>query len=206
MDIALYNKISIAYQNLSDRFHNYDKKWDKYYAVYNKEFFIVRDERLEFLKQFQEISYGAFFKKKHIESNYYGEEYLSLTCVKVTEHEVRIHDNFAQVLFYYLIKYFQNDIKTLLQVLTGPEINDKFKYDYKIEEGEFKFNPNVQEAIYTFIKERVPNYKLIFHLFAKTNSNIIYADYDAIVINIKTIERQLKNLDEIFDFKDFEIK
>lgn len=67
MNDSEFGKLSINYQNLSERFINHSKHYQDGYAIYEKKSFVVKDENLDFLNQFRDIPFKAFFSKLHLE-------------------------------------------------------------------------------------------------------------------------------------------
>lgn len=205
MNEELFNKISIPYQNFSDRYYNYEKRWDRFYAIYDPQMFIVRGKNLEFLKQFEAVPYGAFFTEEHINSNYYSLEYLDSKCIVITDKDVRVHDNFAQILFFYLINEFKDDIRTFLKLLRSEAFDVKFYGSYRTKDGEFKYSPSIQTKVYDFLCAHVPNYSYISYLFGRA-SGLIYTEGSEITVRADEIEKRLESNDSIFNFNGFEIK
>ncbi len=205
MDTAFYNRLSIPYQTLSERFTNFNKTYGNNFAIYDKEMFNVRESQFDFLKQFKEIPFKTFFKDDYLKKyDFAGTFYNSETVVE-TEKTLNIHVDFSTILFYYLVNELKEDIEKFLAFLSSEAFEAKFNGFYKVDEYNLKYSLSEHELFFKFMLVNVPNFGLIYHLFHRTNSGYMYSDEIRMIIRVQGIKDLLKANNEIYNFQNYRI-
>ena len=201
-----YDKISLAYQFLTNRFdvrQNYH--YSNYYRCYDSNYYGVKGDRLETLKCFENLTLRDIYKKEHIESNYYGEEYLDSKLVVVKENQVCILSELGQVFLYLLVSQLEIGIKQFQALLL--ELNKEHKGFFRLEDDGKKMvvDVNMFENEFKNQFEQIENYKYIIHLFGKTNSGFIMLNWNNYLeIHLNKINELLNSLD-VFDFSKIDL-
>ena len=206
MENSFFEKLSINYQNLSDRFVNHAKHYQDGYAIYDKEMFVVRDENLEFLNQFKEIPFRTFYSKSHLEKYDFGGPYYNSATVVEMDKTVNIHTELSLVIFYYMIYRLKDDVIKFIDVVESDAFKAKLDNFYKIDKHTIRYNLYVQDLFYKFMSANVPNFNKIYHLFHWTNSGLMVVDDSEMIIRIERIKSILNSLEDTYDFSHVEIK
>jgi len=206
MTQEFYNKISIPYQTLSDRFSSLNKMYHNNYAIYDIGIFNnARKEQFEFLKQFEKIPFKVFFSNDYLEKNDVGGNYFDSETIVITQDTINIHTEFSMVLFYYLINELKDDIAKFLSLLNNKDFEEKFRGFYKVDEYRLKYSLLQHEVFFKFMIANVPNFGLIYHLFHRTNSGYMYADEHRMIIRVKGIQDLLEANETVYNFQNYQI-
>ncbi|WP_289039178.1 hypothetical protein [uncultured Zobellia sp.] len=208
MEEKLYNKIAVTCQQLSNRFYTYSLRYGGikgYYREYDIEVMNHRSEQMDLFTQIQDVKYRDFLSDKHLSKHHYGQDYLSSTCVNITDKTIGIHAELSSILFYYLASIFKEQIIKLNEIINSDEFSNTFKGIVSKEEHLTSYLLGYHDEITIFLSERIENYSMLFHLLHQTSSIFLV---DTRKMNIKTsqLNQILENLDTIYDFDDIEIK
>ena len=205
MEKDLFNKISIAYQNLAEVFRSYDRYYSEGYKIYNNDISVVSGERLAFLKQFVDVPFGTFQSQKRKEE-FHNQNYMNSACVVLTDTTVNIHQDFELILYYYLVNVFKAEILKFIEVLESKEILDAFNGFIQTEDGKFSFHTARDVQMTDYLNNKVPNYGFVNHLLSRITNELMYLELNGYVtVNLPIIKKILKEL-ENYDFTQFEIK
>ncbi|WP_417860454.1 hypothetical protein [Winogradskyella sediminis] len=200
-----YNQISIPYQVLTKRFdHNQNYYFDNFYKCYNPKHYIVKDENLETLKKFENLTPRDIYTKEHILAHPYGDKYLDSKLVVIEEKRICILSELGQVFLYLLVSKFENGINQFLELVE--QLQTEFPGLIRTKEDEkvvVMGNYLFDDLNYRF--EQIENYDLIFHLFGKTNSGLLMQDWNKNIEIHKTKIKGLLDTLKIFDFSKVEL-
>ncbi|WNM18602.1 hypothetical protein [Flavobacterium capsici] len=206
MEKKIFNQISIAYQNLSNRFQNYNRQYIDLYYVYPNNLMIFEGEKLEFLLKFSEIPFGGFFKDTH-KNQFYNQNYFNGNCVINEENTIKIHYDFSLILFFYLVNSLKDDLNTFLEILESEEFKQTFNVYIKIDENSLSYHTAANEKIWEYFKSKIDTIGYINHIICVITTDIVYINIDSYVeINKNVIRSILKQLDDVYNFDGFEIK
>jgi len=205
MDKDLLNKISLPLQRLTNRYSFLQKEYSGFYSAWNKNMTVVRGENLEFLKQFEEIPCKTFLKEEG--RSQFSEDYMNSPMIIITEDFVKIHQEAARVLFYYLINELKNSIEFFLRFFAAEAFSARFIGNYKEDNGKIRIHPKIADQVLAFFDANVEEFNYVFHVLNKNCKDAIYCDYNGnLVFNLPAIRTYLDSNDKYFDFKDFKIK
>lgn len=200
-----YDRISLLYQFLTKRFHvNQNYQYDGYYKCYNPKYYGVREENLQTLEHFENLSYKDMFTEEYIKSKPFGEEYLNAKLVKIEEKRICVQTELGQILLYLLVSKLENSIKEFLSFLDSlkeqklgliKEREESKMYIIRLNDFN-KLKPDL---------EKIKNFRFTFHLLAKTNSGFILRDWNEnLEIHINKINDLVATLKN-FDFTKVEL-
>ncbi|KIA82424.1 hypothetical protein [Flavobacterium sp. AED] len=199
-----YNKICLLYQVLTKRFDfNQNYNYDKWYKCYNIEFYGVKGNYLEVLKRFEDLTLRHIYTLEYISSVPFSDEYLDDILVKISGDKVGVHPELGLVTLYFLIYRLQEGISNFLLLLET--IKNQYvgfiKTDYDNRIYKMKFYA-YDEFIPQF--ENIKDFKLMFHLFSKTNSNYMSLNWNnEVEIDVFKINKTLESLQN-FNFKNLD--
>lgn len=200
-----YNQISIPYQVLTKRFDpNQNYYFDNFYKCYNPKHYIVRDENLETLKKFENLTPRDIYTEEHLLAHPFGDKYLDSKLVVIEDKRICVLSELGQVFLYLLVSKFEKGINQFLVLVEKLQAEFpgliRTKEDEKVVVmGNYLFD----DLNYRF--EQIENYGLIFHLFGKTNSGLLMQDWNK---NIEIHKNKIKGLLDtlkIFDFSKVEL-
>lgn len=204
MDAQFYNTVSIIYQNLTDRFNRLDKGFIDGYKVYDNDYVFLKDNYLDFLKQFEGVPFGVFFTDSHKEL-FPTHKYFETETIIFAGDEIKFHSEFSMILFYFLIDTFKDDIQKYLDFFKIDAFEAKFKGFYKINDSNIAYSSGRGEEIFQFFKANINNFGFISHLFS-INSNIIQlGETGDILVNTSLISSILKSVNSTYNFQAFNI-
>ena len=200
-----YDKLSIPYQVLTKRFYERQAYYyDGYYKCYNPKYHIVRDEHLELLKKFENLSYRDIYTDEYINSHLFGDVYLDSKLVKIEEERICLSTELGQVFLYLLVSKLENGITQYIQLIK--ELQDERKGLIRTKNDgntviiPIDFLENIQ-----YLFDNIDNYKFVFHLLAKTNSGFLTRDWsNNVEVNLNRISGLLKSVKN-FNFSDCDI-
>ncbi|WP_294963593.1 hypothetical protein [uncultured Flavobacterium sp.] len=195
-----YNKISKVYQCLTQRFdqsRNY--QYDRFYKVYNSQCYIVEGENLEALKHFENLTLRHVYTGEYLESQHFGEDYKNSSLLVVEDGKVLVHAELGFIFLYILIFKMQEGIRKFLDLIN--ELKDRHTGLIRSSDDGRILKMKVylyDEFIPQF--EAIPDFNLIFHLFALTNSNFMERNWDnEVEVYVDKIRKTLETL-KIFNF------
>lgn len=200
-----YDRISLLYQFLTKRFHvNQDYQYDGYYKCYNPKYYGVREENLQTLEHFENLSYKDLFTKGYINSKPFGEDYLNAKLVKIEEKRICAQTELGQILLYLLVSKLENSIKEFLSFLESLK-EKKLGLIKEREEGKMYIISLNDFNRLQPVLEKIENFRFTFHLLAKTNSGFILRDWNEnLEIHINKINDLIVTLKN-FDFTKVEL-
>lgn len=201
-----YDNLSLAYQFLTKRFDmRQDYYYNNFYRCYDSNCYGVREERLETLKCFENLTFRDLYKNEHIDSHYYGDNYLDAKVVVIKDNQVCILPELGQVIFYILISKLEIGIRQFQKLLLDLSKNDTTSFRQENNGEKIIVDINLLENVYKNQFENIENYKFIIHLFGKTNSGIIMLKWNyELEINLSIINTLLDTL-TIFDFSKVDL-
>ena len=199
-----YNKICLLYQVLTKRFDfNQNYNYEKWNKCYNPEFYGVKNEYLEVLKRFEDLTLRNLYTTEYINSTPFSDEYLDDILVKISDDKVCVHSELGLVTLYFLIYRLQEGINSFLQLLES--IKNQYVGFIKTDNDNRIYK--IKVYIYDdFIPqfENIKDFKLIFHLFSRTNSNYILLNWNnEVEIDVFKINKTLEGLLN-FNFKNLD--
>lgn len=205
MNDSEFGKLSINYQNLSERFINHSKHYQDGYAIYEKKSFVVKDENLDFLNQFRDIPFKAFFSKLHLEKYDFGGLYYNSPTLIETERTINVHTELSMVIFYYMIFKLKDDVIKFETIIQSDAFKEKLDGFYKIDKYSVRYSLSMHNLFYQFMLASVPNFDKIYHLFHWTNSGLMVVESNDMVIRFERIQNILDALENMYDFSKIQI-
>ena len=175
-----------------------------FYKCYNPKYYGVRDNHLETLKHFTDLSFRDLYTAEHIAEHHFGDNYLDSKLVKIEEERICLLAELGHVFLYLIVSKLKNGIGQYLELISQLQVEYKGLVRTK-EDGKIVVMGIylIEDLIYRF--EQIENYRFIFHLLAKTNSGFLMRDWDNNVeINISRISGLLETV-EHFDFSKVEL-
>lgn len=205
MTYEQYHQICIPYQVLTKRFDpNQNYYFNNFYKCFNPKHYIVRDENLQTLKKFENLTPRDIYTEEYILTHPFGDRYLDSRLVVIEDKRICILSELGQVFLYLIVSKMDNEINQFLELVEVLKAEFpgliRTKDDEKVVVmGNYLFD----ELNYRF--EQIENYGLIFHLFGKTNSGLLMQDWNKnIEIHITKIKGLLDTLKN-FDFSKVEL-
>lgn len=205
MTAEFYNKICIPYQVLTKRFIYNDRSfYNGFYKCYNPAHHIVRDENLETLRKFENLTFRDIYTEDRIKSQPYGDTYLDSKLVVVDEQNVCLSTELGQVLLYVLVSKLEEGITEFLDHCERfhNQYKDfiKLKDEGKIMKMKLYFWEDLRPNF-----DKILNFNLVFHLLAQTNSSLVMQDWNNnMEIHINKIKKMIDTL-KIFDFSKVDL-
>lgn len=201
-----YNRISIVYQFLTKRFDfSQTYQYDGFYRCFDTNHYGVSGENLEVLRHFENLNLRHIYSAEHIASVQYGDNYLNANLLVIEENRVCVHSELGFIFLYILVYKLQDGIKSFIELM----YTLKEKYVGLIRTNEDKRIFKMKVYLYDdFIPqfESIENYKFIFHLFAKTNSNYMNRNWsNEVEVDMYKIEKLIKTL-KMFNFENVEMQ
>lgn len=199
-----YNKICLLYQVLTKRFDfNQNYNYDKWYKCYNADFYGVKNGCLEVLKRFEDLTLRRIYTPEYVSSVPFSDEYLDDILVKISDDKVLVLSELGLVILYFLIYRLQEGINNFLQLLES--IKNQYIGFIKIDADDRIYRMKgyiYHEFIPQF--ENIKDFKLMFHLFSKTNSNYMSLNWNnEVEIDVFKINKTLESLQN-FNFKNLD--
>lgn len=200
-----YNRICLVYQFLTKRFNRSQiYQYDGFYRCYDPKYYRVRQEKLQTLKHFENLTLRHIYTGEYLASRPFGEEYINTNLVVVDEDKVCIHTELGYIFLYTLVYKLQDGISSFIALMHN--LNETYRGLIKTTEDKKIFKMKVylyDDFIPQF--ESIENYRLIFHLFAQTNSNFMVRNWEnEVEVNIHKIEELLETL-KIFNFQNLDM-
>lgn len=192
-------------QRMSDRHLNIIRHFNNGYIVFDKKMFIVRDDQAEFFQQFKNIPFRTFFSENHLKEYDNGGEYFNSNTVVETEATINIHTEFSMVLFFYLLNEMKDEIEQFLNILESNAFEAKFSGMFKVDQYTLKYDLSIHKHVYPFLMANVPNFGIIYHLFHRTHSDMMYVDEHYMVVRVNAIKNLLNENLKIYDFQNYRI-
>ncbi|MFV8327754.1 hypothetical protein [Flavobacterium sp. ZS1P14] len=201
MDQEEYNKICLLYQVLTKRFDfNQNYNYDKWYKCYNADFYGVKNGYLEVLKRFENLTLRHIYTPEYVSSVPFSDEYLDDVLVKISDDKVRVLSELGLVTLYFLIYRLEEGINNFLQLLES--IKKQYVGFIKIDNDNriYKMKGYIYDELIPQF-ENIKDFKLMFHLFSKTNSNYMLLNWNnEVEIDVFKINKTLDSLQN-FNFK-----
>ena len=199
-----YKRICSVYQVLTKRFdQNQDYKYEKWFKCYNPDFYGVKGENLDVLTRFKDLTLRHIFSEQYIQSQFFSDEYFDENLVRIEDGKICIHSELGLVTLYLLIYRLRDGINLFLDLLENIK-NNYLRY-IKTDDGKRIYKMKVytyNEFIPQF--EAIPQFRLIFHLFSRTNSNYMVLNWsNEVEIDIFEIKQTLLRLSN-FNFGNLE--
>lgn len=201
-----YNRISMVYQFLTKRFDfSQTYQYDGFYRCFDVNHYGVSGQNLEVLKHFENLNLRHIYTTEHIASTQYSDEYLNANLLVIEENRVCVHSELGFIFLYILVYKLQNEIKSFLKLMYI--LKEKHTGLIRTSEDQRVFKMKVylyDDFIPQF--ESIENYRYIFHLFAKTNSDFMVRNWNnEVEINMNKIEKLIETLKR-FNFENIDMQ
>lgn len=209
MDDKLFNKIQHTFTFLNNHYgrtHRDNIHFDlENYNGYFIERFKVRKGVLDVINQLEDLAFESIFNKKYKEEWHKGGTYIEGNCSVITETSIAVHWGVAEMLYYYLVNNFNDEIIKLVSVLNSEKIKNEFQHNIIVDDDEVSYHMMVNEEIDIYIRQQVPNYNQIVHVFNEL-SNYIYIKNSRVVFRTKAMLNALETNNRTYNFSDIKIE
>lgn len=170
MDIETYQKLQIVYCLLSNRFSEIESDYKGIYKSYDPNISIVKDENLEILKKFQDISNNDL----SLETNLVESDWGTSSLVKILANEVLISHDLEIIIYYFLIHTFSAEINEILNSLDDFQKKYPLSLIWKNEKSKLLVKQTIQDLFFENMNN-IQNANMVRHLLEKVSYNFIMA-------------------------------
>jgi hypothetical protein len=167
-----YNFICLPFQFLTKRFNDFQNIYDGEYKCYSPNVYGVKNEYLEFLKNFENLTFRHIFSQEHLASQIALGIPVDSNLVIIEEDRIRVHQELGNIILHILANQLKNGIEKLIELI------EKIKLEHptyiKTDKDENIFSMKMyryDEFIADF--ENLPDYKYVKHLFYDSKTGII---------------------------------
>lgn len=168
------------------------------YTCYDRVRWEENQNLLDFLNQFENVPFKNYFRDSRIKKFDDPKKYFTSDTIKINENLVCFHYHFSSILYYYCFYQLSDEIKNFRKMI-DIDIEKKFYKLTKKDENEFKYAIRDHKNINEYFLESLTNYGLIWRLL--TIGSIISIDNNSVIIKYSVIDKVLKDLEEIYDFR-----
>lgn len=199
-----YNFISMPFQFLTKRFSNFQHVYYGVYKCYHPKMYGVRDEYLDFLKNFEHLTFRHIFTPEHIAVQVELGVDVDSNLVIIEENRICVHQELGSIAFHILANKLKVGIEKLIQLLE--HIKQAHPNNMKSDEN----NNNYLLKLYAYNDfilafENLPDYKYVKHLFYDTKSEVISLSLEnEIIFKVYKMKRIIERL-KIFNFHNIQL-
>jgi hypothetical protein len=210
MELNLFNKINRTIQFVNESFTSFERNYgefDSSYIGYNRTLVENQPHAFDVLQQFQDVTVRQLFKRLHLQSGNYGDNYLNLQVSRFTEARVGVHYEFPYFLFYYLVNSLEVEIRNFLHLVRSEEFRRDLPVDIILTEGVLRYSFDRHNIISDYIRERIPLYNRLFNLLNQSTKVFlaINSDRPYFEIELEKLDRLLEVSNSVYQFDVIEI-
>lgn len=199
-----YNFICRPFQFLTKRHYNFQNIYDGEYKCYDPNMYGVRNEYLEFLNNFEHLTFRHIFTPEHIAVQIGLGIPVDSNLVVIEEKRICVHQELGSISFHILANKLKTGIESLINLLE--QINLAHHKAIRTDE-----NGNIfYMKMYTYNDfildfENLPDYKYVKDLFYDTKSGVIDLNLEnEIEFKIYRMKRIIDRL-KIFNFENIQL-
>lgn len=209
MDRALYNKIAVTAQSLTDRFHRYHKEYGGFggrYMVYERMVFENRPDHYDVISQLSHYNFSSFFYEKYLNDQSFPRQFFDGYATIIEENEIGVHYEVGSVLLHYLAFLLEKEIRSFMEIVKSEDFIKTHKPYLKLDNKSLlKYRYIRHDKIYNYLSKKIEKFKLLHHFLHQTTTIITY-DGIYVETNLHRLEKILDNITNIYDFSNIEIK